>query len=102
MLVCALAGVITLPPNALKSCLFFWRNYNENLGWYTGQFWSLMIEEHFYLLWPAALALLAPRRARVAAVLSALVIGAWRNWDAAMRLMASVFPSSISEHRTDS
>jgi peptidoglycan/LPS O-acetylase OafA/YrhL len=102
MLVCALAGVIALPPNALKSCLFFWRNYNENLGWYTGQFWSLMIEEHFYLLWPAALAVLAPQRARVAAVLSALVIGAWRNWDAAMRLMASVFPSSISEHRTDS
>jgi peptidoglycan/LPS O-acetylase OafA/YrhL len=97
----ALAGLITLAPHELQSCLLFWRNYDEKLGWYTGQFWSLMVEEHFYLLWPAVLVLLAPRRARLAAALSAVTIALWRNWPEAMRFMASLLPNSIPEHRTD-
>jgi peptidoglycan/LPS O-acetylase OafA/YrhL len=97
----ALAGWITLAPEEVKSCLFFWRNYQEGFGWYTGQFWSLMIEEHYYFLWPAVLALLAPRRARPVAVVCALAIGLWRNWDAAQRFMGNLLPGSIPEHRTD-
>ncbi len=97
----ASAGLITVAPHELQSCFLFWRNYDERLGWYTGQFWSLMVEEHFYLLWPAALVLLAPRRARLAAALSALTIALWRNWHLAMRFMESIFPNSIPEHRTD-
>jgi len=85
----------------MKSCLFFSRNYHENFGWYTTQFWSLAVEEHFYFLWPATLALLAPRRALAAAVLSALAIAVWRFVDAAFHIVANVFPYSIPEHRTD-
>ena len=101
MFLCAFAGVIVVAPHELQSCFTLWRNYDESLGWYTGQFWSLMVEEHFYLLWPAVLVLLAPRRARVAAALAALTIALWRNWYGAMQAMASVFPNSIPEHRTD-
>jgi peptidoglycan/LPS O-acetylase OafA/YrhL len=101
MFVCALAGLIAIAPHELQSCFLFWRNYNETFGWYTGQFWSLVVEEHFYLLWPAVLILLAPRRARWAAALCALTIALCRNWPETLRFMASVFPHSIPEHRTD-
>ncbi len=44
--------------------LFFYRNYTSLLhltasqpGWYTGNLWSLSVEEHFYLLLPAILVL---------------------------------------------
>lgn len=58
-------------PGALPSILTFWWNY---YGTYVhpvevGQAfvitWSLCIEEHFYLLWPATLLLAKGRRARV-------------------------------------
>lgn len=65
----------------LRACLFFYRNYvhGENVAsWYTDHFWSLAVEEHFYLLLPAILVLFEPRRAlRVLLVLAAAVM-AWR------------------------
>jgi peptidoglycan/LPS O-acetylase OafA/YrhL len=97
----ALTGFIVVAPGELMSCLLFWRNYNESFGWYTGQFWSLIIEEHYYLLWPAIFAALSPRRACMAALLSAFTVGVWRNWSAAQGLIISALPNSIPEHRTD-
>ncbi len=93
--------VFAVAPAELKSCLLFWRNYNDAFGWYTGQYWSLMIEEHFYLLWPALLTMLSPRRALWAGIFGALAIGLWRQWGLALHLMGSIFPNSIPEHRTD-
>jgi len=38
-------------------------NYAPHRGWHLGHFWSLATEEQFYLLWPAVVLLIAPRRA---------------------------------------
>ena len=59
----------------LFSCLTFWRNYlifPVQTGWYTGHFWSLSTEEHFYLVWPAVVILLAPEGALPLAIGSVL------------------------------
>jgi peptidoglycan/LPS O-acetylase OafA/YrhL len=67
----------------LFSSLFFFRNYAlaalPPAYWFTGHFWSLAIEEHFYLLLPGILVFFPKRRARVLGAL-ALVIAAWRFW----------------------
>jgi len=42
---------------------FFYSNYVEPRSWFTGHFWSLAIEEHFYLLWPPILVWVGRRRA---------------------------------------
>lgn len=71
----------------VQACLFFYRNYvpGENAAsWYTAHFWSLAVEEHFYLLLPGILVVCGPRRAlRVILALAAAVIvwrGVERHW----------------------
>lgn len=78
-----------LPPLQALAGLFYWTNYFTifDLGGscqgcaVTGHLWSLAVEEHFYLLMPMALVLVAfaPRRmaAVFAAVLAACLI--WRS-----------------------
>ncbi len=79
----ALAGAISVPFDRWLAALLCYANYATGPGsWYVGHFWSLSIEEHFYLLWPAAFLLLVTtrRRALVAAVMG-LVVVAWRVLD---------------------
>jgi peptidoglycan/LPS O-acetylase OafA/YrhL len=44
----------------LLASLLFARNYTEG-SWYTGHFWSLSIEEHFYAVIPMLVLLLGPK-----------------------------------------
>ncbi|RXH57847.1 acyltransferase family protein [Granulicella sibirica] len=57
--------------------LLFARNYGHlfvhRVGWYTGQFWSLALEEQFYFIFPAILVFAALRN-RIQ-VLTALILG---------------------------
>jgi len=45
------------------AAIFLWNYLPWTAGWWLGQSWSLCIEEQFYLLWPATLLMLGPRRA---------------------------------------
>lgn len=74
-------------PIDLAGCLLFFRNFlsthsgNTN---FTGHFWSLSIEEQFYLGWPVMLLMLRRKRALSAAILGACAVAIFRlhNWAA--------------------
>src|ERR1700733_2041679 len=79
--------VIPVFPKDWFAALFFFRNYamlfeylNHSplpLHWYTGHFWSLSMEEHFYLVLPAVLVASQKTRRWVLAGL-AISVALWR------------------------
>ncbi len=88
-----LAGMAALPE--VLRCLFFAANYLSPDSLYLLQFWSLSMEEHFYLFWPAILVFLGNRRAAVFAGVGIFVVLGWRTW-----ALIHV-PGAIFYHRTD-
>ncbi|MGH9585454.1 MAG: acyltransferase family protein [Acidobacteriaceae bacterium] len=82
LLLIALLGkihIVRVVRGAWLAAAFFYRNYyfirHSNVQWarLTNHFWSLSVEEHFYLLLPAAL-LLFRNRKRLVALISVLVL----------------------------
>ena len=67
----------------LASAAFFYSNYWADRSWYTAHFWSLSMEEHFYLLWPFLLVYLGVRRALIAASVLVAITALWRPWSLA-------------------
>jgi peptidoglycan/LPS O-acetylase OafA/YrhL len=66
--------------------LFFFRNYQIAAhpgGIFTAHFWSLSIEEHFYLVWPALLLFIGNKRALWFALSGAVACSIWRLYDQA-------------------
>ena len=95
---CVLGFALDLIPitmgQILSSALFF-RNYwvePASQSWYTGHYWSLSVEEHFYLLWPGLLVALGKRRARWAVPLLACLFAAWRGLDSYYNWIAALNP----------
>lgn len=68
----------TLTPFDLLSCVAFFRNFIAPPISYTAHFWSLSIEEQYYLIWPAVLLLCGFRKARWVALAGALGCASYR------------------------
>jgi peptidoglycan/LPS O-acetylase OafA/YrhL len=104
-ILCAV-GLIIVTPHEWLASFFFFRNYMplqtmiRDKGWYTGHFWSLAVEEHFYLIWPGLLLLLRPRRATITAVLLIIAIAIWRVIDLRYHLLP-LWCYERFDHRTD-
>ncbi|MGB6941381.1 MAG: acyltransferase [Bryobacteraceae bacterium] len=60
-----LAGLADVAHNEPLYCIFFVRNLMQHGGVHLGHFWSLAIEEQFYLLWPVGFLLLGSARRRL-------------------------------------
>ena len=78
-------GALPVVPRELVAAALFFRNYLPALltpdfaGFFTAHYWSLAVEEHFYLVWPALLLLCGTRRGLWAAVAIAIGIAVWRR-----------------------
>ena len=83
------------PMTDVTRCFFIAANYSVLASPYLGHFWSLSMEEHFYLFWPAILTLLRPRRAAIFAGFAIPVVLGWRLW-ALTHAQGGIF-----YHRTD-
>ncbi len=105
----SILGILKLVPmnsGDLLSCLFFYRNYRPlgmdlSGGFYTAHFWSLAIEEHFYILWPTLLLLVRPKRIGTVSVLFAIAVFGWRQIEAHYHFGAALLPQLYLTTRTD-
>lgn len=97
-----LVGPIAEPWETATTLLFV-RNYAMHPGGTaTAHFWSLSVEEHFYLFWPPLLALWSRQRALFGACALALVVTMWRAFDARHGTFARIFPNEAGVlFRTD-
>ena len=87
----------------LLSSVLLFRNYlpTELGGYDTGHLWSLSIEEHFYLLWPALLAFVAIRKGPRMVAYLAIAAGLWRIADVENHFTAILFGDLPAHFRTD-
>jgi peptidoglycan/LPS O-acetylase OafA/YrhL len=70
-------------------------------GFYTAHFWSLAVEEHFYLIWPVLLIAAKPKRAGKVAFVFAMVVFAWRNAESHFQWLAGILLPANLLSRTD-
>lgn len=95
--------IVICSRRAILSALFLYANYAdlEGTGWRAGHFWSLSVEEHFYLLWPAFLIVLGVRKGWRTAAILAIAIGLWRILDDHFHILAQIFNDPFLAHDAD-
>ncbi len=102
----SILGAIQINYSTLPGCLLFYRNYtplevDQQGGWYTSHFWTLALEEHFYLIWPMLLLAVKPKRAGKVAFLLAIAVFAWRVLESHFEWFASALSPADLLTRTD-
>jgi peptidoglycan/LPS O-acetylase OafA/YrhL len=65
---------------------------DPNSGGFAGHFWSLAIEEHFYVLWPSILIFAGRRRAMPVAAVGAVACAWWRLYESPTTWTVQLFP----------
>jgi peptidoglycan/LPS O-acetylase OafA/YrhL len=96
-------GAIHINYSNLPSCLLFYRNYRP-LGegsYYTAHYWSLSLEEHFYLFWPLLLIAVKPKRAGKVAFILAMAVFCWRVLEIRFHFLSGILPEENVMCRTD-
>jgi len=99
----ALGGWVLSMADIITS-LTLTRNYLapfDDGSWYTGHLWSLSVEEHFYLLWPALLILCRPRWGGMVAFALAILVVIWAIVEFRLQLLQRVLPDAGYYVRTD-
>ena len=76
--VLGLAGVLAVSGPGWRAALLGYANFAmASQTWYTAHFWSLAVEEHFYLLWPLVFVFLGARRRLAGCLVIALLLAVW-------------------------
>jgi peptidoglycan/LPS O-acetylase OafA/YrhL len=97
----AALGLISASVLEVTASALFFRNYVPG-HWYTSHFWSLAVEEHFYLFFPALLVTAGPRRTTGIALAISVATAAWRIVDTRFGLLSSRMPAGVyAAARTD-
>ncbi len=101
--VVAAFGQIHIDYSDLPSCLLFFRNYEtlRGTGYYTAHFWSLAVEEQFYLFWPLLLITVKPKRIGKVAFILAMAIFCWRVLEIHFQFLSAILPTANVTCRTD-
>jgi len=96
-----LIGVFKVDTRSWMSAMFFYRDYSNTTDWLTGHFWTLSIEEHFYLFWPVMLLFLGISRAAWSAAFMSLAVVGWRAIDLHYHWTENAMPDVGYWFRTD-
>jgi peptidoglycan/LPS O-acetylase OafA/YrhL len=100
-------GALPISVREIVASLFFYRNYIVEppiygSGYYTLHFWSLSVEEHFYLLWPCLLLLVGNKRALWLTIFLILSVTVWRNLDFRYHILHERYlDPEVLGHRSD-
>jgi peptidoglycan/LPS O-acetylase OafA/YrhL len=91
---------------AIRASLLFYANYTNfgGSGWRVAHFWSLSVEEHFYIFWPALLLVFDVRKGWRTAAAAAITIILWRVLDDHFHIIDHLFHIPLlgqSLYRTD-
>ena len=104
--VLAIAGSVAIKPTSYAGAAFFFINYLHAGTRVTAHYWSLAVEEHFYLFWPVILVLAGRSQRLVVGAALACAITFWRAVDFGLSLTMSFeahYPRTLWEgmQRTD-
>lgn len=94
-------NIINLYKGELLASFLFFRNYT-NIAGYTHHFWSLSVEEHFYLFWPLLLIFYYKKKALKLATTFCIIVAFWRHIEFQSKFLPNLLGIDlVFNYRTD-